>query len=184
MPKYPSSALVHLVTLALLATADALRGASFAPGKSPLLNPFRQTRRRLPGAWEELQEPVVFGGGVCPSLPAGRVPVIHDPPAENEGWSLVDFCLEGSTGYDPADQDHCHYNDDDSSSQQLGFDFHLFGDVHSKAYLNNNGNISFEQYFSTYTATGFPAGNYKMVGTFRTLKFNALVRMQYLHHLH
>ncbi|MCC3160662.1 T9SS type A sorting domain-containing protein [Hymenobacter sp. 15J16-1T3B] len=38
----------------------------------------------------------------------------------------------------------------------LGFNFSLYGNVYNQVYVNSNGNISFGQGFTTFTATGFP----------------------------
>ncbi|RTQ46893.1 T9SS type A sorting domain-containing protein [Hymenobacter gummosus] len=38
----------------------------------------------------------------------------------------------------------------------LGFDFSLYGSRYSEVYINTNGNISFGQGFTTYTASGLP----------------------------
>ncbi|MBO2008746.1 nidogen-like domain-containing protein [Hymenobacter negativus] len=38
----------------------------------------------------------------------------------------------------------------------LGFSFSLYGSTYSDVYVNSNGNISFGQGFTTFTATGFP----------------------------
>ncbi|GAA4377536.1 hypothetical protein GCM10023186_12760 [Hymenobacter koreensis] len=38
----------------------------------------------------------------------------------------------------------------------LGFDFSLYGTVYNQVYINTNGNITFGQGFTTFTATGLP----------------------------
>lgn len=58
-------------------------------------------------------------------------------------------------------------NDDGSSGLiTLPFQFSLYGDLYSTVYVNNNGNISFQQSFSTYTSSGFPNATYRMVAPF------------------
>ena len=122
-----------------------------------------------------LQGGISFPGGVCPTIPASLSPVlstsIPPPPAANDGWSLVDFCREGATGHIPATSLNCHYNDDDSSSQDLtsdglSFDFSLFGTLYNKVFINNNGNLSFGRLFSDFTSTGFPILGFPMVAPF------------------
>jgi hypothetical protein len=49
-------------------------------------------------------------------------------------------------------------NDDSSTSQiDLGFDFTFFGKTYSSLYINNNGNVSFDNRVSAYVPTG-PTG--------------------------
>jgi len=58
-------------------------------------------------------------------------------------------------------------NDDGSSSLiTLPFDFCLYGDNYTSCYINNNGNISFDAPYSTYSSTGFPVSGYPMVAPF------------------
>ncbi|RAK70608.1 nidogen-like domain-containing protein [Hymenobacter edaphi] len=40
----------------------------------------------------------------------------------------------------------------------LGFSFSLYGSVYNEVYVNSNGNITFGQGFTSFTATGFPTG--------------------------
>jgi hypothetical protein len=112
----------------------------------------------------DLNEEISFGD-VCPSLPAGRIPDLNEN-SDNDGWTLVDFCLEGLTGNGPAIPPDCHNNDDDSSSVMLSFAFDFFGSLYNKIFINNNGNLSFDGIFSTFTSTGFPISGFKMVAPF------------------
>ncbi len=58
-------------------------------------------------------------------------------------------------------------NDDMSSGLiLLPFSFSLFGQPYSSLYINNNGNISFDSPYSTFTASGFPSANFVMVAPF------------------
>ncbi len=58
-------------------------------------------------------------------------------------------------------------NDDGSSSMiTLPFQFNLYGDLYNTCYVNNNGNVSFLQPFSTYSSQGFPNASFKMVAPF------------------
>lgn len=58
-------------------------------------------------------------------------------------------------------------NDDLSTGQiQLPFSFCLFNLEYSTCYINNNGNISFDQPYWTYVPTGFPISGFPMVAAF------------------
>jgi len=57
---------------------------------------------------------------------------------------------------------------DDGYTQQLTlpFTFCLYETDYTKFYINNNGNVSFDQAYYTYTPTGFPINGYAMVAPF------------------
>jgi hypothetical protein len=57
---------------------------------------------------------------------------------------------------------------DDGSSGILAlpFQFSLYGDLYDSCYVNNNGNISFGNPYATFSASGFPSNNYKMLAPF------------------
>ena len=58
-------------------------------------------------------------------------------------------------------------NDDFSSGLiSLLFQFNLYGDLYSNLYINNNGNVSFDAPWATYTASGFPTASFVMVAPF------------------
>lgn len=58
-------------------------------------------------------------------------------------------------------------NDDMSSMLiTLPFTFSLFGQQYVEVYINNNGNISFENSYGTFTASGFPSADFIMVAPF------------------
>jgi len=58
-------------------------------------------------------------------------------------------------------------NDDGSSGViAIPFDFNLYGDLYTNLYINNNGNISFDQPYGTFSSTGFPNATTKMVAPF------------------
>ncbi len=48
----------------------------------------------------------------------------------------------------------------------LPFNFSLYGTDYTTAYININGNISFNSYFGTFSSTGFPISSYTMVAPF------------------
>ena len=58
-------------------------------------------------------------------------------------------------------------NDDGSSLViPLPFTFSLYGDQYTSCYINNNGNISFVASYPTYSASGFPNTQFKMLAPF------------------
>ena len=60
-----------------------------------------------------------------------------------------------------------YYNDDGSTDAiQLPFDFCLYGVTKNEFFINNNGNVSFDGYYSTFTSTGFPIDGYPMLAPF------------------
>ncbi len=60
------------------------------------------------------------------------------------------------------------YSNDDGSSPliSLPFTFCYYGDTVNSVYINNNGNISFNSPYSTFTAAGFPSTLYNMIAPF------------------
>jgi hypothetical protein len=155
------ASLFGLAILSLMVTAEAeAAAAAAASGDKDKMHGVRG-----------LQGGISFPGGVCPAIPTGLVPVVlststPSPPPGNDGWTLVDFCLEG--GLTSPD---CHYNDDESSSQELSsdglsFSFSLFGTLYNKVFINNNGNLSFGSLFGSFTSTGFPITGFPMVAPF------------------
>ena len=58
-------------------------------------------------------------------------------------------------------------NDDFSSGQiTTPFQFNLYGDMYNTLYINNNGNISFQSPYGTFSATPFPNNQFIMVAPF------------------
>lgn len=58
-------------------------------------------------------------------------------------------------------------NDDGYTDQmQLPFAYTFYGELLSNFYINNNGNISFGEPYSTYTSTGFPIADFPMLAPF------------------
>jgi len=80
-------------------------------------------------------------------------------------YQLVDFFGDGCTGNRCAGGTDQH-NDDDSATVALPFNFNLYGALFNTTFVNNNGNISFGQPYSTYTASGFPIADFPMVAPF------------------
>ena len=58
-------------------------------------------------------------------------------------------------------------NDDGSSTIiDLPFDFCFYGDFYNQLYINNNGNITFENDLSTYSSNSFPSPDNKIIAPF------------------
>ena len=58
-------------------------------------------------------------------------------------------------------------NDDFSSAAiTTPFQFNLYGDLYNTLYINNNGNISFQSPYGTFSATPFPNNQFIMVAPF------------------
>ena len=65
--------------------------------------------------------------------------------------SVENPLLDPSFSYLPA-------NDDSSTSViNIPFNFNFFGTNYNQVYINNNGNITFDELDSTYSSTGFPS---------------------------
>ncbi|MCH2198140.1 MAG: FG-GAP-like repeat-containing protein, partial [Flavobacteriales bacterium] len=74
----------------------------------------------------------------------------------------VELIYQGSLdncviGFDPYTWTQISPNDDGSVGPvALPFDFDLYGTTYSSVYINNNGNVSFDNPYWWYTSTGFP----------------------------
>jgi len=63
--------------------------------------------------------------------------------------------------------DPCQRNDDRSGNLMLnGWNFDFYGTNWNSIFVNNNGNVSFGQAFSTFSASGFPVNGFPMVAPF------------------
>jgi gliding motility-associated-like protein len=73
-------------------------------------------------------------------------------------WSIVPFTI----GTAP------EYRNDDGSSPliTLPFNFNFYGTVYTDVYINNNGNISFNSPYFTFSANGFPDATHAMIAPF------------------
>ncbi len=60
------------------------------------------------------------------------------------------------------------YRNDDASTaiKTIPFNFCLYGTSYNQLYINNNGNITFDVAYSTFSAVGFPSSSYVMVAPF------------------
>jgi len=123
-----------------------------------------------------------FAGNQNPA-PQARIKEVQPPnssfgPCPQGGTSmLVD--LDGSftvvTMDGPASgcsgqasgSDVCQRNDDDYTlAVPLSFSFDLFGTTYNSVFINNNGNLSFDNGYCTFTASGFPVSGFPMVAPF------------------
>lgn len=58
-------------------------------------------------------------------------------------------------------------NDDGSSAQiPIPFTYDLYGDLYTSLWINNNGNVTFDNQFGGFTSAGFPMQPYPMVAPF------------------
>jgi hypothetical protein len=80
-------------------------------------------------------------------------------------FTIVQFDGSGGSGGPGVPPE---YRNDDWSSVQmmLPFTFCYFGQSYNSFYINNNGNISFDGAYSTFTANSFPDPTYKMIAPF------------------
>jgi hypothetical protein len=85
----------------------------------------------------------------------------------DETWTVVDFSGATECNGPPSQADPCRRNDDDYSFVvPLGFTFDLYGTGQIEVFINNNGNLSFDGGYCTYTPEGFPVPGYPMVAPF------------------
>lgn len=93
-------------------------------------------------------------------------PAAHPQPATDNGQRAGGDCncwIEPDNSYTLALQP----SDDGSSAMiTLPFQFNLYGDLYNTCYVNNNGNVSFQTPFSTYSSASFPNTQFKMVAPF------------------
>lgn len=80
-------------------------------------------------------------------------------------WQVVPFDGSGGSGGPGLPPE---YRNDDWSTAPitLPFSYCFYGMNYTSVYINNNGNISFDGPYSTYTADSFPSGNFKMIAPF------------------
>lgn len=99
-------------------------------------------------------------GGMCPPFASNLcIPL--------DGTFQV-VTMNGPGGNDPASpSDPCQRNDDDTTAAiPLMFPFDFYGTTFNTVFINNNGNVSFGQAFSTFDPTGFPIANFPMIAPF------------------
>jgi hypothetical protein len=82
---------------------------------------------------------------------------------EDDTLAVCDCWIEPDETYSLAMEP----NDDFSSGLiNLPFSFCFYGDSYDSLYINNNGNVSFDYPYSTFTSDQFPSTYYKMVAAF------------------
>jgi Nidogen-like len=99
----------------------------------------------------------------------GPITVLRDEHCNMTGASGFCIPLDGSWAVVPMSgyADPCYQNDDGSSDQiNLNFLFDLFGAQYSSLWINNNGNVSFDGPYSTFSPEGFPISGFPMVAPF------------------
>jgi hypothetical protein len=111
---------------------------------------------------DDPQYQVLKEQGLLPQPPAvnynGPYPDIQELQNPNRACLLVP--LDGSFTAFAA-------NDDLSVGPiNLGFTFDFYGTAQTQVYINNNGNVSFGDSYSTYTPTGFPVSGFPMIAPF------------------
>ncbi|HYC54516.1 MAG TPA: DUF4215 domain-containing protein, partial [Candidatus Binatia bacterium] len=71
-------------------------------------------------------------------------------------WTLADFFGDGPGVGDGFAHNTDQNNDDDSAQVPLNFSFPFYDKEFITAWINNNGNLAFDEAFSPGTPTGFP----------------------------
>jgi uncharacterized protein (TIGR03382 family) len=83
-----------------------------------------------------------------------------DPSAAN---LLIPFNSNDTSGWTQS----MARNDDQSSGLiDIGFDFCFYESDRRNVYINNNGNISFDSAYGSFTSTGFPVSGFQMIAPF------------------
>jgi hypothetical protein len=97
--------------------------------------------------------------------PPGNTPIVTPPPSitptpdPNQGSPIISVngCGQSSIGA----------SDDGSSAQvPLGFTINFFGQSYSALYVNNNGNVTFENFLSTFTPFGLQGTSTAIIAPF------------------
>ena len=113
---------------------------------------------RLPASYDLLmpQQP-------APAKVSSKAPVQHGTLKGGGGGNTCDCWIEPDGTYTLA----MGPNDDFSSGLiTIPFQFNLYGDLYTNLYINNNGNVSFDAPWGTFTATPFPTASFAMVAPF------------------
>ena len=108
----------------------------------------------------------------APAPPNGTV--VNDPYLQRGGsgttcdcWVTPDASYSTVNNNNEWDASGFHNADDGSYGPiLLPFQFYLYGQFWNTAYININGNVSFGQYYGTFSSTGFPFLDYVMVAPF------------------
>jgi len=86
----------------------------------------------------------------------------------DSSFHTVPFAYDSdNTGLDSVPAPPLYINDDGSTKAiKLPFHFCFWGTSIDSVYINNNGNISFGQAYSSFVPVGFPSHNYMMIAPF------------------
>lgn len=126
------------------ASYDAWKAASFTPAQAPASATAPQP---VKGGTPGMQK----GGGIgtceCWKEPDGSYTEIDN---ETE-WNASGFSSADDGSYGPIN---------------LPFQFFLYGQYWNTAYININGNVSFGNYYGTFSSTGFPIAGFTMAAPF------------------
>ncbi|MDX1419384.1 MAG: Ig-like domain-containing protein [Rubricoccaceae bacterium] len=96
------------------------------------------------------------------AVPGPAPPTRPPAPPQSGGGADLLFPFPGEGGWTELPP-----NDDFFSGLvPLGFTFEFYGAAYNDVCVNNNGNVSFLDCFSTFTATGFPSVDFTMVAPF------------------
>ncbi len=101
------------------------------------------------------------------------LPRIQPPSSAIQSNAICDCILplDSTFSIAPVCQGTClppdYRNDDGSTSLiTLPFSFCLFGQMMNSVYINNNGNISFNSSYGTFSSIPFPSATYQMIAPF------------------
>jgi len=76
------------------------------------------------------------------------------------------FTIAQFTGFGLSASNQYRNDDASTGAKLLPFDFCFYGTNYNSVYINNNGNVSFGTGYSTFSASGFPSSQYKMIAPF------------------
>lgn len=146
---FPRLAAVLLAVLALLG-ANYRALAQKAPGSSwsPTLADPGYAARKLQRASQAVRPPVAR---TQPATPGGMGLAGQPLPA-----CFVPLDTTAGSGWQHLSRQGSFADDSYKGPIPLGFSFSLYGNQYSEVYINTNGNITFGQGFTTFTATGLP----------------------------
>lgn len=108
-----------------------------------------------------------------PNVPVARDGALPGNNGELRGGTICDCWHEPDASYTTIDNDSewdaSGFNNGDDGSYgpiNIPFQFYLYGQYWNTFYININGNVSFGNYYSTFSAQGFPVSGFTMVAPF------------------
>lgn len=133
-------------------------------------------KRPLPGT-KEYQEMKAKGKFTIPAQakPQKNYPVLRDArlSSTQEGQTVAlsatpaeSPCLIPNPAGDASYQVLPANDDGYTNEIALPFSFNFYGNNYTSVFVNNNGNISFNEPYYEYTSTGFPVSDFNMVAPF------------------